>query len=98
MLRESKNRITCIGSFIILKGSRSKEAFFFFFFFWCICISGAQRASQLTGSPAPRVEEASQGRLLQSAELGCIDFNESVRQSCAVALRDLQIITKPAVG
>lgn len=95
MLRESKNRITCIGSFIILKGSGSKEAIFFF---WCICISGAQRASQLTGSPAPRVEEASQCRLLQSAELGCIDFNESVRQSCAVALRDLQIITKPAVG
>lgn len=50
-------------------------------------------------SPTPHpAEEASQGRLLQSAELGCIDFNESVRQSCAVALRDLQIITKPAVG
>lgn len=63
-----------------------------------ICINRAQRASRLSGSPAPRAEEALQGRLLQSAELGCIDFNESVRQSCAVALRDLQIITKPAVG
>lgn len=48
--------------------------------------------------PPPPAEEASLGRLLQSAELGCIDFNENVRQSCAVALRDLQIITKPAVG
>lgn len=87
--------MTCIGSFIILKGSGFKEAFF-----WGvhICISRAQRACWLTGSQPPRAEDASQGRLLQSAELGCIDFNESVRQSCAVALRDLQIITKPAVG
>lgn len=88
--------ITCIGPFIILEGSGFKEAFF-----WVhICISRAQRASRLTGSlPHPHpAEEALQGRLLQSAELGCIDFNESVRQSCAVALRDLQIITKPAVG
>lgn len=88
---------TCIGSFIILKGSGYKETFFFFFF-GAHMHSRAQRASQLTGSPAPRAEAASEGRLLQSAELGCMDFNESVRQSCAVALRDLQIITKPAVG
>lgn len=86
---------TCTGSFIILKGSGFKEASFFLVY---ICISRAQRAPWLTGSPAPRAEKASQGRLLQSAELGCIDFNESARQSCAVALRDLQIITKAAVG
>lgn len=44
--------MTCIGSFIILKGSEFKEAFF-----WGvhICISRAQRASRLTGSQPPQL-------------------------------------------
>lgn len=83
--------ITCIGSFIILKGSGFKAAFLGVY----QCISRAQ----LTGSqPTPPPPPSRGSRLLQSAELGCIDFNENVRQSYAVALRDLQIITKPAVG
>lgn len=42
--------MTCIGSFIILKGSGFKEAFFGGVH---ICISRAQRASRLTGSQPP---------------------------------------------
>lgn len=86
-------------TFTILKGTGFKEELFFFFF-GAHMQSRAQRASQLTESPAPppQLRLLCKAGCYKAPELGCMDFNESVRQSCAVALRDLQIITKPAVG
>lgn len=82
--------LTCIGSFIMLKGPGFKAGF------WGEPMPKQSPADWVPAHPSPTPQPGS--RLLQSAELGCIDFNENVRQSYAVALRDLQIITKPAVG